>query len=435
MSIRVKNLRGFDRTLRQVGEPHVLSLDSRAWPGGQRVFSATRKPPVRGDRVSWTLFMVTLTYSAIIQAFLHQPSVYTPLLIGLYALVAALTVHVLLTGNFKISSPLIVFMGLVVLGSQIARYAFSLVFGASLISRDILTLPLLMIALGFSSITSEKRTRILAWVYGAAAALSGWYVVAVFGDNLAYSGQYFFAQKNQIGAVLGAASTLLLYQLVRAVSSSKISGAHAFASGFLLVANIVPLMQLRNRSTILGVILLVSLVCLKTLLSSGSPLPARLSVLGLLAIAGAFWRQLVELVSFAFLANYDTTDVNSLSANRTEVYAQTIDFLRVNLLWGDSLGASGISDPHNFVLYQLLKYGAVLSIGYLAVYFLFGYRLIKTWLTSGIADVPPWAYLLAVSFTTSLFEYAQPFGPGTTQIAAWFFVGYSLRGERHDQGS
>ncbi|WOQ16966.1 hypothetical protein [Raineyella sp. W15-4] len=365
------------------------------------------------------------------QALSHDPGKYAVLQVGLYVIVAVLLVHAFFSGQLRINNRTILLMVIAIIGSQALRALLSIILGTTLVGRDVLLLPLLMLILGFNSTVDEHRTGIISYAYGAAAAFSGWYVVATFGENIAYAGQYFFVQKNQLGAVLGAAAALLFYEIVQSLDRTPSSTLSPLLAGALLVGVLIPLFELRNRSTIIGLIVLATVISVKVVLGRRVRAVTRIFFFALLTAAIIFSRQLGGIFFDALFANYDTADPNSISANRIDVYYETLIFLRSHLLSGELLNSSGIFDPHNFILYQLLKYGILLSLVYFAFYFFFGYRLLRVWSVTRILEVPPWAYLLVISYTTSLFEYAQPFGPGTTQMVAWYFVGLSLTRERN----
>lgn len=383
-----------------------------------------------GGRLFNTYFALVLVLSAVMQVFALEPRIYGLFQAALYLLTVVLVMHALTLETFSINSRTILMMGAVILVTQAAKALLGIISGHGFDGRDILLLPLLMVILGFNFQGDAGYLRKLAYLYGASAAFAGWYVVSVHGADIGYVGQYFFAAKNQLGTVLGAATALLLYTAVQLLDSRLASPWLIVTCFVLAVLNVVPLLDLRSRGAIVAVGSLSAILLFKGLLGVGVASSSRIVVIGLLVVAAIFSGRLTEVFSKVLFANTDAGDLNSVSSNRIEGYDAALGFIQDNPLFGEYFNDFGFQTPHNFVLNLLVDGGLLLSIGYLAVYSVFAVLLWKAWFGLPLRQVPAWAYLLLVAFIMSLFEYAHPFGPGTTQIAAWFLVGYGLREKR-----
>ncbi len=377
---------------------------------------------------AWAIALLA-AYIALSQAFVGQPSIYTVLQLGMYILVLGILASQALRTSLRLAHPVIAAFALVIVLNLIIRAVLSIITGMSLVERDVLLVPLALIILGFN-IRGDLNTRRISIMFGSAAAISSWYAIISYGGLTAH-GAYFFPQKNQFGALLGAAIALLLHQLI-----SALLGRYALTSLCiisLVVLNGSALLLLRNRSTLLGLIILLLAILTKTLFSSTVRAPQKVLVVVALALSTLlFGSQSLAALNDAFFAGYDTSDINDVSANRFDVYLASLDFLRKELLLGDLGTKSALFDPHNFVLFHLVRSGLLLSLGHLVIYAFCSWKAISEWSGHDITEVHPWAYLMLVALVGSLLEYSQPFGPGTTQFLTWTLFGYSLnQGGRH----
>ncbi len=133
----------------------------------------------------------------------------------------------------------------------------------------------------------------------------------------------------------------------------------------------------------------------------------------------------------ALFANYDISDLNSVSAGRTDTYLVSLDFILDNLLWGNlalEKGRLGGGIVHNYGLYTLENYG-IIGGGLLILFY------IKLWvniLRNNISQSQIGVYSIGsivfiVPLVVSLFEYTYPYSPGSAVFMAYFCLGQYFR--------
>lgn len=365
-------------------------------------------------------------YIGAIQAFAPDPSIYPLLQLGIYVLLGGIFFRLALDNDLRARHPLIGLMAFVALMNLALRSVASIYTGTILVGRDPLVIPLVLIVLGMST-RDRLDPRTLATVYALASLTAAWYVIITHG-GLSAEGAYFVAQKNQLGAVIAGAFSLSLWAFVDSfVVHHRRSSLGRLLTLAMLVAAFAALLILRNRSSLVALMILIVLVLFKLISSRHAGVGVKMVILaGVPILLGMAGSQLWQLINDALFEGFDAGDVNNLSANRVEVYVESIGFLRTNWLFGDIANDSGIFDPHNFVLYNLVRFGLILSLGHLVVYASCLIRLVREWKGVDLFSVAPWAYPLLVAMFTSLLEYAQPFGPGSAQFLTWLLVGRGL---------
>lgn len=370
--------------------------------------------------------LLLTAYLAMTQAFVANSSIYSTLHLGIYAFMGLIIVKLALDEKLKLGHPLIRVMAAVIAANFILRSAASIYSGTFLVGRDPLLAPLVLIILGFST-RQNVDSRKLARVYAVVSLFAAWYVIITHG-GLTAEGAYFLAQKNQLGAIVAAGFALLLWDLVSSFGRDRtMSSWGRLFTLLLMVSAFSALLLLRNRSSLVALIILLALSFGKLLVSRRTPLGAKaITIVSLVTSLGAFGPQLRGIIDDALFQGYDRSDANSLSADRFDVFVDSLTFLRSNLLFGNLATESNLFDPHNFVLYNLVQFGLFLSAGLLLIYVYFLIRLFREWFIKDAVEVAPWAYMLMVAMFASLLEYAQPFGPGTTQFLTWLFVGRAL---------
>ena len=138
-----------------------------------------------------------------------------------------------------------------------------------------------------------------------------------------------------------------------------------------------------------------------------------------------------EFVYNAFFANYDITDLNSISAGRTSTYGSALKFISDNWAFGrmtSSVESYHQGNVHNYLLYTLENYGiwggGLLIVFYLRLLFevgkknIFGYR--NGFYTLG-------CFVFIIPLVVSLFEYTYPYAPGSAVFMAYFCFGQYYR--------
>ncbi|MBF8808313.1 MAG: hypothetical protein IC227_08405 [Enterococcus lacertideformus] len=182
---------------------------------------------------------------------------------------------------------------------------------------------------------------------------------------------------------------------------------------------------IRNRTGMLGILLFFFLKTAKKMKAgqySLKKLVTTFSIVFLVFVSAYFvWGEpIIEYINMSLFTNYDSTNLDSLSARRVTGYTSALSFIKKNLLFGNinAFPTYNFSiEPHNFILYKTVQLGLVFVIPFI-LYYCF---LIKNiFLKKDKNEFSSW--LLLFSIFVSLFEYAYPFGPGVSQFMLWFLI-------------
>ena len=139
----------------------------------------------------------------------------------------------------------------------------------------------------------------------------------------------------------------------------------------------------------------------------------------------------------ALFANYDVSDLNSVSAGRTDTYKLSLQFIKNHWLFGRLDGS--IIDiyhhgtVHNYVLYTLENYGifggGLLVLLYIYLLYEIGRRNIY-----GCRKIYSLGcFVFIVPLVVSLFEYTYPYAPGSAVFMAYFCLGQYYRNSYEEE--
>jgi O-antigen ligase len=290
-------------------------------------------------------------------------------------------------------------------------------------------LPYFIIYLGFKINISEKQLSKMILHYMNLVTLLGLFILFHYGNGFHITEQYFFSSKNQVGPLIGSVALLALITLLNK-NNNKISINKVWLF-VLFVVNFSSIIVIRNRSGLvaLGVCLVVFLLSKikikkrfnKTILLT----PIMLLVLGI-SVSSNILSPIYDVIYRTLFMNYNVSDLNSLSANRTDTYGSVLQFLKVSPFFGEQLVNSDIFEtPHNYLLNLWLRFGIFgmlpITIFYIAlwVFVLFQTVVVKKF------DIS--FYLILFALVISFFEYSFPFGPLTTVTVTWFLFGHYLK--------
>lgn len=270
--------------------------------------------------------------------------------------------------------------------------------------------------------------------YSLIVALMGVSSVFYYGNGFTIAQEYLVPSKNQIGPMLGI-SSILLFISIFDKEQYKLKHNYLIIRISLLILTLGALLAVRNRSGILGVIIITTIFLLKEF-------RPRLNVRNLLLFSFfsllflALYRYgtlnlFTSVVWNSLTLNYNITDYESLSAGRVEVYSSAVSFILQHLVIGEIGSNSSFAyTPHNYILNAWVKYGIVGSIPLVAYYlylWLFAVRGCLLNRTKNRFSLPLWVLLF--SLIVSIFEYTYPYGPGVTQLMLWFLIGQLLKRE------
>lgn len=252
-------------------------------------------------------------------------------------------------------------------------------------------------------------------------------------NGLYYSGiqiaeQYLVPGKNQLGPILSLCGFVCLYFILKNQSRNQPYIWTKLFAFILFIGFTGALMIIRNRAGLLALFVSISLLLTRFLIRKLTLkkvifIYCLLFSLPLCVLYG-FFDLPFQLIKNTFTANYEITDLSSISAGRIPTYIKAIQHFSKSPIWGDlTLQDWKLGNPHNYVLIKLMEFGLLGSFHLLFLYFYLWFFMF-----SGIRKTNSLAcWLLFMSLITSLLEYTHPYGPGTSQILVWFFLGQYLR--------
>ncbi|MCM3602197.1 O-antigen ligase family protein [Robertmurraya korlensis] len=321
-------------------------------------------------------------------------------------------------------------------------YSF-LLFLALIISRNInmimfeyiIPFGILLCSLN-TKFNSRQLSKFLIW-YIILAAILG--VTSIFYYNGGYqiSARYMIPSKNQIGPIFGISSIIMgIWILNKRILDFKYS--YLLLKIGLFVVLLSTILVVRNRASIVAIVItlllfLISEYKIKRTLKNLIIFQSFLIGMILLITFGAF-DSIIEAFWKSMTLNYDISNINSLSAQRTEVYKQAYSFALNNPILGE-IGGTEFTyyTPHNFILNKWVEYGIFGSLPFIFLYLYLWYFTLKSIFSFKERvrfSLPLWVIL--VSLIVSLFEYTYPFGPGVSQLMVWFLLGQYFKSEYED---
>ncbi len=372
--------------------------------------------------------IITILFTIIIQFYTMDPIIYSNLKLIMYGLLIVLFLYIILLKSFKMTKLLKEYIISIYFQLFIFSF-FSFLNNESVVDvKQVTPYISVLIAMIVSSNLkfSKKKIKTLFRYYTVFTGILGNLIVLRFVGSYTIQLQYSFISKNQVGPLLGIGLIILIYHTFskRQLFIQNYS-LDFFLKIFLIIINLIPLIIIRNRTTMVVVLLLGIIMMWRevTWLSMSQSIKAAMGIL-LLFLLFTFspLRRLPLLFYESIFINRDISDINSISGNRWIVYVETIYFLKENILFGTLLKKSNISTPHNYVLYYLFNFGLIGALPTLIFYFRLVIFNIGEFIINKKHKIDLSIYLLAFALLNSLSEYSSPFGPGTTYFFVWFLL-------------
>lgn len=289
------------------------------------------------------------------------------------------------------------------------------------------SLSFVLLFLGYNiSISSKQKDKIVA-IYIIVTTILGLFVIFFYGDGFNISQQYFLSSKNQVGPFISSSSLICLFSLlINQQKDTLLSNKFFLITMFFI--NFATLLSIRNRA---GIVSLIMCLCVYFLFKAKIIMKGKTFIIFpivLLLMGGILYSGIITpVINYVYdslFLNYDVTDINSLSANRTDTYGRVIEFVKEFPFFGELSYFSDIATPHNYLLNILRKYGIFGMLPLLVLYFYIWLFVIKTIVLDKKYDIS--LYLMLFMLVISLFEYTYPYSPLTTVSLTWFLLGYYL---------
>lgn len=229
------------------------------------------------------------------------------------------------------------------------------------------------------------------------------------------SSTYAYAAKNSISQIILTCIILVVFLL-----NFKNREILICIKYFFIIFGVYLLFILKSRATILGLILAIFYILLK---SDNRKLKLGLFLMMLSIFCWLYFNQEISSLIYKgiLLAGRDGSNLNEASSGRVNFYFDFVQLFRKQYLWG-----YGHKFTESFPLSVLLDYGIIWSIFIFIfvlapIYFNFRFKLLNS-----NPLVFPFSVLILVYYSNSIFEQQAPIGPGTKNFFLWVFFGLLL---------
>lgn len=377
--------------------------------------------------------LIVSVFITILQQFpLVKDTLYSEIRIALYLFFGIIvTVSVLnLPKYFRIN--FIRYFLYTIITSSLLYFIF-ISFGYSVNLTELL-IPFGIIIASISSLFSRQGLKKFIFIYIFLSAILSVSNVLFYVGGFEIIQTYQVPLKNQLGPIIGVSLVILSDWIInynnRFYKNSKYL-IIMFIS--LFVIQFLSLLVIRNRASILGLILII---CLMLIFNNTYRLTykkiiyyASFLILFIIFLISGTFNDGFAYVWSALTMNYDVTDIDSVSAGRTDVYWESLNYILEQPFIGElSHQSSGITaTPHNYLINKVLAYGILGSLPLILFYVYLWVFTVKG-LFKNKKNIPVVFWALLFSLIVSQFEYTYPFGPGVSQVMMWFLLGQYLRG-------
>lgn len=286
-----------------------------------------------------------------------------------------------------------------------------------------LTIAFLAIVIGsaLSDIQIKKIINVFIFLVAILGLISTYYY---FGGFIIHQ-QYLAEGKNQLGVLYGSASTLSLFCFL-----NKEKRKHRFIYLGLFALLVMITLANRNRTIILGLIVVSSITIILnfkkifTTKRASILLIVTIPILAITLMLGAF-DNLFDFIQESIFLNFDSTDLNSISAGRLDGYSEALEYIIKYPVFGiEFRNINTIHTPHNYFINKIMLYGIIGSFPFILLTLYITYFSLKRF--SGNYNKRPIYLLFTLIIIVSMFEYSYPYGPGTNQIILWIIIGNEL---------
>lgn len=269
---------------------------------------------------------------------------------------------------------------------------------------------------------SDRRLLVLVLVFAASVLQMGLSLVFMKGIGFEISRTYFADQKNAVGPMLATAAVFAagLLRCKRDIKGNLINLV-LLALIFLCALTIL---TIRSRAALLSLGLVLALLLYQRFKGKYVLLTIVGGIL-LLGIVVVLLPPFVkDYVHQSFFAGF-SGDVTSGRMSRNE---NAMDIFCQNPLFAHLKNPVAIETVHNFPLYALCEYGLLFAFPLLLVYFYMLIAVVKRIFSTSLPNSAVIGYYaMLVLFVVSMFEYAFPFGPGTSTVMNFVFLGLAFR--------
>lgn len=283
-----------------------------------------------------------------------------------------------------------------------------------------LLMVVMFVVISLMNLTQRQYKWILnLFIWGT--LYSGLSIIFTYGNGFVINDLYMPVPKNQIAPILSTGFFVSFFE----GNVIKRSATKYYYWGVALLLFLC-ICVFRARANLVAIVigLVVYFVFYKRKLGA-------LLLWGLLVFLILLLTPLGEFMYNAIFANYDVTDLNSVSAGRANIYEVSLRFIREHCLLG------GLYTPienyhretvHNYLLYTLENYGLLGGAFLIFFYFKLVYEIGKENMKAYKSNINlVGCFVFIVPLAVSLFEYTYPYSPGSAVFMAYFCLGQYYR--------
>lgn len=288
--------------------------------------------------------------------------------------------------------------------------------------------PFGIVTIAISNKLRMKDFKIIVIIFAIVAVIMGLSNIFYYGNGFEITQNYMLPAKNQIGPIIGYANLVFLCFATSGKKKSILFISFLIIMWFL---SFYVLAAIRNRSGLLAIIVINFCYLIYYFFQK---FQIKKIIIFLLFITGmiiyGFYSDFFRLLWLSFSLNYDVGDLNSISAGRFSIVVDSIRFIFSNPVLGslnnDVLFSS--TYPHNYILYNIVGFGLILSLPFIIFYFHLVIIAIKQFKYINISFFHTlFSLFLVFALIVSQFEYSYPYGPGVSQLILWFTFGQWLQ--------
>lgn len=388
----------------------------------------------RFKRILMSAFIIITTIQLF---FIQNPSIYN---LFRYSSLIVLIFLVIIMGRrffYCIDQPVIKYFLFANILNIFSVLVIGIIVGTIYFSQiSLLMIPFLVLIVSYDIEFKKEDIIKLLNVSSFTLALLGLFVIFRFGSGFIITDRYFFGSKNQIGIPMALMVIYLFYCMQYKIANFSTSRhINNFINFGLATTIFYSLLIIRNRTSIIGILLVIMLLLLRTFSYTISFKRLLTSII----LFSIMWLMVyfevitnpITLFVESMTGNYSINDLDNLSAGRIGRLIDGLAFVFNEAPFlGDSNRLSGIRSPHMFVVYQWTQFGlffslpAILFYAYLWVQMFLGifsaFRKKNTLVNLGY-------WMLVFSLFSSFLEYNHPFGPGTSFVLLWFLLAYTIK--------
>lgn len=355
-----------------------------------------------------------MTHSLDLLPVLHK------LINGVFVLIVLLTLMMKGGIPFKSSRFLCLLGGLLLL-SALAEMAF---FGTMAMFMELRAVLICFFAalLGWRLNWSDRRLLVLVLVFAASVLEMGLSLVFMKGIGFEISRTYFAEQKNAVGPML-ATVAVLAAGLLRCKQDLKGNLINVVLLALVFMCALT-ILTIRSRAALLSLGLVLVLLIYQKFKGKYVLLTivGGVVLLGIVvALLPPFMKDYVHQSLFAGFSGDVTSGRMARNADALTIFMQ-------NPLFAHLKNPIPVETNHNFILYELCEYGLLFAFPLLLVYLYLLITILKR--IFSVAAQPSsfiGFYAILVLFVVSMFEYAFPFGPGTSTMLNFVILGLAFR--------